>query len=230
MPAGIGLLLLSSCGQSASDKKAIPTDSVTVKNTTGGDSASAIPLGADAKADSYYDKPGIENPPKAVATFIPDGYEVLDTCSGDLNLDTYTDMLVLLHKRDEQDSVDEESGRSAKRRLLVLTGVQSGDTYKLAAQSDSAVYCYACGGMMGDPYQGLVIKNGYFSIELYGGSAERWERTITFKYAAADSTWYLHKDGHISYNVNDEAQKKNAKIYTVKNFGKIPFTTFDVYK
>jgi hypothetical protein len=86
------------------------------------------------------------------------------------------------------------------------------------------------GGMMGDPYQGLVIKNGYFSVELYGGSRYRWARTVTFKYAPADSTWYLHKDGHESYDTMDESQKSKTKIYTVKNFGKVAFDQFDVYK
>jgi hypothetical protein len=75
-----------------------------------------------------------------------------------------------------------------------------------------------------------VIKNGYFSIEHYGGSAERWTRTITFKYSTTDSSWYLHKDGHESFSAVDENAKKTTKIYTVKDFGKVKFTDFDIYK
>lgn len=164
---------------------------------------------------------------KQVLTHIPDGYQILDTCSGDLNLDQYVDYLVLLAQNGE-DSLSKTSGDDIKRRLLILTG--TGGSYALAAQSDNAVYCSSCGGMMGDPYQKLVIKNGYFSIEHYGGSADRWTRTITFKYSTADSSWFLHKDGHESFSAVDEKEKKTTKVYTVKDFGKVKFAEFDVYK
>jgi hypothetical protein len=91
------------------------------------------------------------------------------------------------------------------------------------------VLCVDCGGVMGDPFMQVVIKNGYFSIEHYGGSGWRWTRTITFKYSPADSYWYLHKDGNSSFHSADP-DKVTTKIKTIKDFGKLPFDKFDVYK
>ena len=163
---------------------------------------------------------------KQVKSHIPDGYEIRDTCSGDLNQDGVIDYLVLLRKLDEE-SIAKSTDSTIKRRLLILTG--TGESYQLAGQSDNAVYCISCGGVMGDPYQSMVIKNGYFSIEHYGGSSWRWTRTVTFKYSKEDSSWYLHKDGGESYHTSDP-DKVKTKIRTVKDFGKVAFTAFDIYK
>ncbi|WP_315814430.1 hypothetical protein [Paraflavitalea speifideaquila] len=162
------------------------------------------------KADSYWGRMGLEELLPALMAFVPTGYQVMDTCSGDLNLDTYPDYLLVLNVPQE-DIVATKRADSAgplKRSMLVLLGQQD-STYKLAVQSDKAIYCSDCGGGgMGDPYSALVIKNGYFSIEHYGGGARRWTRTTTFKYSATDSTWYLHKDGHVKFNAGDEEDEK----------------------
>ncbi|MBO9562788.1 MAG: hypothetical protein J7621_08445 [Niastella sp.] len=164
---------------------------------------------------------------KQVLTHIPDGYFIIDTCSGDLNLDNENDFLILLGKKGE-DSLSRLGDEPVKRRLLVLTH-DKGEHFNLAAQSDNAVYCYSCGGILGDPYQQLVIKNGYFSVEHYGGSRYRWTRIVTFKYSPADSTWLLHKDGHETEDTMGE-EKPTKKVYTAKDFGKVTFTDFDIYK
>ena len=227
VPASLAFLFMA-CGQQGADKTAtVSPDTTTTKQPVADDTAGTVPLGA-AKADEYSYKEIAGELPPALASFVPKGYIAMDTCSGDLNLDAYRDVLLVMRQNGE-DSLSKLSDSTIKRRLLILTAQEDG-SYRLAAQSDNAVYCYTCGGMMGDPFMGLVIKNGYFSIEHYGGSAWRWTRTITFKYSPADSTWCLHKDGHESFNVNDEKEKKTTKIYTVKNFGKVPFDKFDVYK
>lgn len=178
--------------------------------------------------ESYRGREPIIPSVQQILTHIPDGYYIIDTCSGDLNLDNYTDYLIVLAQNGE-DSLSKVSEDDVKRRLLILTGTAD-QSYTLAAQSDNAVYCLQCGGMMGDPFQSLVIKNGYFSIEHYGGSRERWTRTITFKYSKSDSTWNLHKDGHGSFTAGEEDEKEKMKIYTVKDFGKVKFAEFDIYK
>ena len=155
----------------------------------------------------------------------------MDTCSGDLNGDALTDYLLVLRLigEDSLARATESSDTFIKRRLLILTG-QSGQTYKLAAQSDNVIDCVDCGGELGEPYQGLVIKNGYFSVKHYGGSAWRWTRFVTFKYATADSAWYLHKDGKGSFNFGEPDEKGTIKIRTIKDFGKVAFADFDIYR
>ena len=162
-----------------------------------------------------------------LAAFILPNYSILDTASGDLNGDAYPDKLLLLKKRGEDTSSD-VTEHPEKRPLLVLTGQQDA-TYKLAARNDNAVLCVDCGGVMGDPYMRLVIKGGYFSIELAGGSSWRWTRTVTFKYASNVHSWFLYKDGQGSFHAS-EPDKVETKLYTVKDFGKIRFEQFDVYK
>ena len=43
-----------------------------------------------------------QNPPNPLLSrFIPDGYSILDSASGNLNLDKYNDMIVILKKNNE---------------------------------------------------------------------------------------------------------------------------------
>ena len=81
---------------------------------------------------------------------------------------------------------------------------------------------------MGDPFMGIKIKNGYFSVEHYGGSSWRWTRIITYKYSKQDKEWFLHKDGSESFHAS-EPQKVETKIKTTKDFGQIKFEEFDIY-
>jgi len=165
--------------------------------------------------------------PANLKNFIPKGFEALEITKGDLNRDAYPDAIMVLYKRGEEKTSDVIS-HPEKRPLLVLLG-QANKTYKLAAQSDNAVYCVDCGGQMGDPFTGVTIKNGYFSVEHYGGAAERWTRIVTFKYAPANKVWFLHKDGHEYFDATNP-DKVISDIETVKNFGKVPFQKFNVYE
>ena len=108
-------------------------------------------------------------------TFIPGGYAVLDSASGDLNKDGIRDIVLILKK------TNEDTQNETQRPLLILHG-SKGKKYVPAAKNDKVVLCAACGGVFGDPYVGIVIKKKYFSIEHYGGSNWRWNRIITIKY------------------------------------------------
>jgi len=162
-----------------------------------------------------------------ILTFVPKDYSILDTEIGNLNLDEYPDMILVLKKNGEEKTSDVVD-HPEKRPLLILVG-QADGTFKLVARNDNTVYCIDCGGMMGDPYQGISIKKGYFSVEHYGGSAWRWTRIITYKYSKAENYWFLHKDGSDNFNTF-EPEKVESKILTTKNFGKVPFDKFDIYK
>jgi len=154
----------------------------------------------------------------ALSKFVPDGYKILDVISGHLNRDSRTDYLLIL---EEKNGDTEEQ----KRPLLILTRRQNGQL-KFEARNDNVVYCALCGGMMGDPYMQTVIKNGYFTVEHYGGSSWRWTRLITFKYSKREGKWYLHKDGGVSFHAS-EPNKVEEKVKTVKDFGKVPFEQFE---
>ncbi len=153
-------------------------------------------------------------------------YAVLDTATGDLNRDKYLD-LVVIYRHINEHELSSVIVRPEPRPLLLYTG-QGNGIYKLAAKNDKVVYCFDCGGIWGDPFQAVVIKDGFFTVEHYAGSNWRWTRYITFRYSADDSQWYLHRDGGTSFHVA-EPHKKTEHMRTIKDFGKVSFTEFDVY-
>lgn len=167
------------------------------------------------------------NVPSNLKNFILKGYEVLDITKGDLNRDAYPDAIMVLFKKGERETSD-VIDHPEKRPLLILIG-QANKSYKLATRSDNAVYCVDCGGQMGDPFTGITIKNGYFSVEHYGGSGWRWTRIITFKYSPTDKNWFLHKDGGEHFHATSR-EEVITPVKTVKDFGKVPFNKFDIYK
>lgn len=165
--------------------------------------------------------------PAAIRRALPAGYAVLDAAQGDLNRDALPDWLVVLNKPDEAKTSDVVD-HPTKRPLLLFVG-GAGGTYTLAARSDNAVYCVDCGGMMGDPFTGLAIKKGYFTVEHYGGSAQRWTRYVTFRYDAASRAWLLHRDGHERFHALDP-EHGTTTATTTKDFGRVPLAKFDIYK
>ena len=165
--------------------------------------------------------------PKEFRSFIPKNYVALDLTRGDLNRDKYPDAVMVLYKKGEEKTSDVLK-HPEKRPLLILLG-QANKTYKLAAQSNNAVYCVDCGGQMGDPFTGITIKNGYFSVEHYGGSGWRWTRIVTFKYSPKEQDWFLFKDGGERFHAL-EPSKVTEELRTVKDFGKVRFEKFDIYK
>jgi len=165
--------------------------------------------------------------PASMKSFVTKGYNVLDITKGDLNKDAYPDAVMVLYKIGE-DTTSDVNTHPEKRPLLILIG-KPDKTYTIAARSNNAVYCVDCGGQMGDPFTGITIKNGYFSVEHYGGSGWRWTRIVTFKYSAAEKNWFLFKDGGESFHATTREEVK-VPTKTVKNFGKVSFQKFDIYK
>ncbi len=158
--------------------------------------------------------------------FIPEGYALLDSVSGNLNLDDITDFILVLKRADEEE-VSDINGDLAKRPLILLLG-QGNGRYEKVAESDNTVYCYACGGMMGDPYGGIFIENGGFKVEYSGGSSDRWTRIVTYRYSEEEDYWLLYEDRADSFSSFDP-EKGETDIWTVKDFGKVRFEEFDIY-
>jgi hypothetical protein len=114
------------------------------------------------------------------------------------------------------------------RPLLLLQGDGKGQ-YKLIARNDSVVLCLNCGGVFGDPYAGITIKNGYFSIEHYGGSGWRWDRVMTFKFDAKNNRFVLHRDAGYSWHVSDP-NKQTQNLFSKEDFDNLPFSRYSYEK
>ena len=150
-------------------------------------------------------------------SFIPAGYTLLDSASGDLNKDGKKDLVIILKNDYEEINTD------TSRPVLLLLGTYKG--YHLLERNDSVVLCKGCGGAFGDPYAGITIKNNFFSIEHYGGSGWRWTRIITFRYDLKRKQFVLHRDAGVSYH-NAEPDKTSENIYHKEDFGKLLFSNF----
>ncbi len=160
-------------------------------------------------------------------SFLPDGLDVMDFEYGDLNKDDRTDDVILIGY-DKKKEEDDMSADPPARPLLILTRTEDGKLKK-EASNDKSVLCVSCGGVMGDPYQDIAIKNGYFSVEHYGGSSWRWTRIVTYKYDEAKKGWFLHKDGGTSFHAS-EPDKAEDNVRTTKDFGVVKFADFDIDK
>jgi len=155
---------------------------------------------------------------QTISSLVPKGYAILDTVTGDLNLDANIDAILILKIKSEKDT------STADRPLLILEGI-SKDKYKLAGRNDHIVFCASCGGAMGDPYHGATIENGSFAIMHYGGSAWRWTQIIMFTYQAKTGKYILLSDAGDSFNSTEPDKIKVIKNQK-KNWGKISFDDY----
>ena len=153
-----------------------------------------------------------------VASFIPAGFTILDSATGDINLDGYVDAIIILRNNYESANAD------TTRPLLVLSGNASG-TFRLYARNDSVVMCKGCGGVFGDPYAGITIKRNYFSIEHYGGSSWRWTRIITFVFDQKRKQLLLHKDAGESWHTSDPGNITTTN-YKREDVGRLLFSQY----
>lgn len=140
--------------------------------------------------------------PSELKPFILQGYEVLDFIKEDLNSDKLTDYILILRSKGEDTLTFDNPDWDVPRPLLLLIR-QTNDQLKLAAENTKIIYCRHCGGAMGDPYQGVLFKNGDLLFDFYGGSSWRWAETITFRYNKVKKNWFLQNHFISSFQAGD---------------------------
>lgn len=159
--------------------------------------------------------------------FVPGGQIVIAQARADLNADGREDVLLVLEADREETKGDEPD--EMPRRLLILRRDTSG-ALQLAKQSEQAVLCRQCGGVMGDPFESVEAKKGSFTITHYGGSAWRWASRYQFNYSRRDQTWQLVYAEETSFQAADpEKTQKKSVARPPKQFGKIAIEEFDPY-
>jgi hypothetical protein len=102
-----------------------------------------------------------------------------------------------------------------------------GGALKEVKRNDRVVYCSTCGGMMGDPFQGVQAGPKTFTVSHYGGSGWRWSVDYTFKYSRRDNTWQLVRVAESSFHASAPDQGKTAVYTPPKYYGKIDIAEFD---
>lgn len=155
-------------------------------------------------------------------------FEELKSFTGDLNNDKKADKIIIYEKtcgKDDRNALE----NSKCRRVAVFLNENS--QFKLFGFNDNLVECSECGGAgVGDLFQGVTIKNGYFSIESLYGACDKTIVVTTFRYDKAKKNFFLNKIGTEDYNCQQEPVngkiKSKTKVQTVKNFGKIKFSDY----
>lgn len=157
-----------------------------------------------------------------------DHYHIMAWAAGDLDGDQ-TEDFILVMESDEPNSDLAGTSDGYPRKVVLLKNIDF-PKFKLLATNDHIIQCSNCGGAgVGDPFQGITIKNTYFSFEQLFGACDKDFKVITFKYAK--DNFFLHSIGTDSYSCNMEEGEYEVKVThkqeTRKNFGRI---TFENYK
>ena len=147
--------------------------------------------------------------------------------SADLNGDGAADIILVTEDAAQADAGDADKADEAhdERRLLILVRGADGKLSEVK-RNEKVVYCRSCGGAFGDPFAGVTVRRGGFTVNNYGGSAWRWSESYDFNYSRRDKTWQLVRALSESFNALDP-EKVKRKIRRPKDFGKIDINDFD---
>ena len=136
--------------------------------------------------------------PAEARPFVLKGYEMLDYITGDLNGDKRMDAILVLRVSGEDTSFADDIIRPA---MLLIR--QPNGKLKIEKRNDKMIMCAHCGGVFGDPYAGITIKNKGFVLNFYGGSNDRWSYEYSFAYDTQKKTWVLTHEKDENYKASD---------------------------
>jgi hypothetical protein len=122
---------------------------------------------------------------KTIQDFIPKGWYIMDSAKNDFNNDGLQDVALVIANTATETKEDFE--HDCNRALAILQKTTEG--YLLNSYTNSGVLCKNCGGVFGDPYNGINLKDNILSIQHFGGSAWRWSINYTFRFQK--NTWQL---------------------------------------
>jgi hypothetical protein len=165
--------------------------------------------------------------PAEVRPFVEAGTTAIAVEAADLNGDGRGDYVLVLEKANPQK--DENDFPVNERPLLVLVRGADGKLTE-AKRNERVVMCSRCGGVWGDPFEGVVAGRNTFSVELYGGSNWRWKYSYKFNYSRVDKTWQLVRAEEISYHTSDPDKMKTRVFTPPRDYGKIDIADFNPEK
>ena len=104
---------------------------------------------------------------------IPAAYEIIAETEGDLDKDGVAEKVVVYNTADTA-----EFGKVREIRIFKL----SQKKWALWKSSKNVIRGSEEGGMMGDPFEGIEIKNGILLISHFGGSSWKWGKTDKYRF------------------------------------------------
>ena len=154
-------------------------------------------------------------------SLVGSGYAIASggIAEGNLNFDDFVDVILVL------DILELTQTNEGTRPLGIFFGQEDG-TLLLYKAFSKVNYCQSCGGTFGDPFEGIEIDNGTFTVSDYGGSAWRWSVSRTFGFNPEDNRFYLEQFTEDSFNVFDLDTAK-SETWTSETFGDVTLDEFD---
>ena len=183
--------------------------------------ATLLLLAAAATADRPVESPS--EVPQELRAFVPEDARAIWLSEADLDRDGDGDFILVLER--PPTSADEDMVPGQRPLLVLLRGTDG--KLREAKRNERLVMCPRCGGVMGDPFAGIVAGTGTFTVQHYGGSSWRWSSGFRFDYSRRDATWQLVLVEESSFHASDPGTEKITKATPPKDFGKIDLADFD---
>lgn len=142
---------------------------------------------------------------KNLQSFVPSMWFVRDSVSGDFNRDGFKDYVIVLAPKMEEEASEYECNRP----ILILQRTKEG--YNLSSYTRNGVLCKQCGGVWGDPYAGMSMKNSVLEINHYAGSNWRWGINTTFRFQK--NQWHLIGYSYQSYFIAGECEDVGSAAF-----------------
>ena len=153
--------------------------------------------------------------PAEVQPFVEAGTKAIAVEAADLNGDGRGDFVLVLEK--ENPAKDADDFPVGERPLLILLRGADGKLSE-AKRNERVVMCSKCGGVFGDPFEGVVAGRNTFTVMHYGGSNLRWTYSYKFNYSRLDRTWQLVRVEESEFHTS-APDKMKTRVYTPRRAG-----------
>ena len=140
--------------------------------------------------------PTINKKGKFIKDFVPSGWIILDSATGDLNNDNQYDAAVILQHIDctliiEKDDDFEDSVVTQPRILILLFKNAKDNFLNLIEQSNTFILTHN-NPFTDDPYQSISIKKGILQIDFYWyPTSGNWFNSTDYKFRYQEKKFFL---------------------------------------
>lgn len=177
-----------------------------------------------AQDDVYY--PDLKSKSATLEGFIPSGWQVLAQDKGDLNKDSFDDIVFVLESNTSYKVLDDWRERATDynpRILGIALWDNATNAYKLNVQSNDFIITIAENTSMDEPFAGLEIKKGTIHFNFYYwfsmGSWYVTNQTFVFRYQNNQfeligfQSNSFHRSSHGSSNVSINYSTRKGNSY-----------------